>query len=253
MPSFTAAQAHGEIQALFPNVFFVIGSVGLPGPLPMRFSRNMIIVREGERLILVNSVRLSEAGLAALDQLGKVTDVMRLAGNHGMDDPFYADRYGAKVWAVRGQRYTSGLDTSISGDLLHGERWEWTRDHPAADRRRALAPHPVDAARGLPRLAGRRRHRDRRRLAAELGSRGRILQLARAHRHAPHGLHQAGQRRAGVVEAAQAAQGRPPRAARATLRTTLLPAHGAPVLGNARERYRAAIERAVALTARAAE
>jgi hypothetical protein len=28
-----------------------------------------------------------------------------------MDDPFYADRYGAKVWVVQGQRYTAGFDT----------------------------------------------------------------------------------------------------------------------------------------------
>ena len=55
-------------------------------------------------MILVNSVRLDVAGLAALEALGRVTDVIRLAGNHGMDDPFYKDRYGAKVWAVRGQR-----------------------------------------------------------------------------------------------------------------------------------------------------
>src|SRR5262249_50191386 len=78
---------------------------------PVRFSRNMTVVRQGERLILVNSVRLDDAGLAALDQLGKVTDVVRLAANHGMDDPFYADPYGAKVWVVKGQRYTAGFDT----------------------------------------------------------------------------------------------------------------------------------------------
>ncbi|MEO6417754.1 MAG: hypothetical protein ABIP39_00005, partial [Polyangiaceae bacterium] len=44
--------------------------------------------------------------------LGKVTDVIRIAGNHGMDDPFYADRYKAKTWVVKGQRYTAGFDTN---------------------------------------------------------------------------------------------------------------------------------------------
>jgi hypothetical protein len=92
----------------------VTGTVGMPGPLPVRFSRVMTVVKEGERLVLVNSVRLDEAGLAALDRLGRVTDVMRLAANHGMDDPFYADRYGAKVWAVKGQRYTAGFSTSAT-------------------------------------------------------------------------------------------------------------------------------------------
>ena len=32
-----------------------------------------------------------------------------------MDDPFYKDRYGAKVWAVKGQRYTAGFDTNSRG------------------------------------------------------------------------------------------------------------------------------------------
>lgn len=106
------ALPHGALREILPDVFFVTGTISFPGPLPMRSSRNMVVVREGERLVIVNSVRLDEAGLAALDALGKVTDVLRLAANHGMDDPFYAARYGAKVWALKGQRYTAGFDTS---------------------------------------------------------------------------------------------------------------------------------------------
>ena len=96
---------------MLPGLYFVTGTVRLPGALPVRFSRNMTVVKRGDRLVLVNSVRLDDAGLAALDKLGKVTDVVRLAANHGMDDPFYAERYGAKVWVVKGQRYTAGFDT----------------------------------------------------------------------------------------------------------------------------------------------
>jgi len=106
------ALPHGDIREVLPGVHFVTGTMTMPGPLPIRFSRNMTILREGDRLVLVNTVRLDETGLAALDALGKVTDVIRLAGNHGMDDPFYRDRYQAKVWAVRGQRYTAGFDTN---------------------------------------------------------------------------------------------------------------------------------------------
>ncbi len=105
---------HGELREVLPGIHVVTGTVKMPGPLPVRFSRNMTVVREGERLVLVNTVRLDDAGLAALDRLGKVTDVIRLAGNHGQDDPFYADRYGAKVWAVKGQRYTAGFDTNAA-------------------------------------------------------------------------------------------------------------------------------------------
>ena len=73
------AEPHGEIREVLPNVFFVTGTISMSRPMRMSFSRNMTIVREGERLMLINSVRLDEAGLAELDKLGKVTDVIRLA------------------------------------------------------------------------------------------------------------------------------------------------------------------------------
>lgn len=104
------ALPHGTLREVFPNVFLVTGTVVMKAPLTLTFSRNMTVVREGERLVLINSVRLDDAGLRALDALGKVTDVIRLAGFHGMDDPFYKQRYGAKVWVVKGQRYTTGLN-----------------------------------------------------------------------------------------------------------------------------------------------
>ncbi len=109
---FPAARRHGQLEEVLPDVFFVTGGMAMPGLLPIRFSRNMVVVREGSRLVLINTVRLDDAGLEALDKLGKVSDVVRIAGNHGMDDPFYADRYGAKVWAVKGQRYTAGFDAN---------------------------------------------------------------------------------------------------------------------------------------------
>jgi len=108
---FPAALPHGELREILPNIFFVTGTIELPGPVSVRFSRNMIVVRVGERLVLVNTVRLDDAGLAELDKLGKVTDIIRVAANHGMDDPFYADRYQAKTHVIRGQRYTAGFDT----------------------------------------------------------------------------------------------------------------------------------------------
>ena len=104
------ALPHGELRELFPDVFFVTGTMRMPGAMPVRFSRNMTVVREGERLVIVNSVRLGEDGLRRLDELGKVTDVIRLAAFHGADDPFYKERYGARVWTVKGQRYTRGFD-----------------------------------------------------------------------------------------------------------------------------------------------
>jgi len=106
------ALPHGPLREVLPSLYVVQGTVRMPMPVAVTFGRAMVVVKEGERLVLVNTLRLDEAGLRALDALGKVTDVIRLAANHGMDDPFYAERYGAKVWVVGGQRYTAGFATS---------------------------------------------------------------------------------------------------------------------------------------------
>lgn len=107
----TPALPHGALEQVLPGLYHLTGTVALKGPVTFRFSRAMTVIQEGERLVLVNSVRLDEAGLAALDALGRVTDVVRIAGFHGMDDAFYKTHYGAKVWAVRGQAYTRGFET----------------------------------------------------------------------------------------------------------------------------------------------
>jgi hypothetical protein len=90
---------------VFPDVFVVTGSVKVT---PLRFSRNMTVLRQDGGLVLVNTVRLNEAGLAALDALGEVRHVLRIGGWHGMDDAFYKDRYGGPVTMVKGQRYFDG-------------------------------------------------------------------------------------------------------------------------------------------------
>jgi hypothetical protein len=113
-----AALPHGGLRQVFPEVFLVTGTIGFRVLLPIRFSRNMTVFREGTRLVLVNSVRLGEAGLAELDALGTVTDVIRLAAFHGADDAFYKERYGAKIWAIQGQRYTAGFDHEAADTYL---------------------------------------------------------------------------------------------------------------------------------------
>jgi len=97
MDQFPPALSHGAIEEVFPDVFFVSGAMEtVLQEIDWKFSRNMVVVRDGERLIIVNSVRLGEEGLAELDKLGRVTDVVRLGSLHGRDDPFYVDRYSAE-------------------------------------------------------------------------------------------------------------------------------------------------------------
>ncbi len=100
---FPRALAHGAIEEVFSDVFFVSGAMEtVLMDLDWKFSRNMTIIRDGERLILVNTIRLDDEGLTQLDRLGQVTDVIRLGALHGRDDAFYLDRYQAQYWVMPG-------------------------------------------------------------------------------------------------------------------------------------------------------
>jgi hypothetical protein len=92
-----AAPPHGPIEPLFPDVFLVRGSFPL-GPL-VSFPRNMLILREGRALTLVNSVRLTEAGERELAALGEVKHVVKLGFFHDRDDPYYRATFSPTFWA----------------------------------------------------------------------------------------------------------------------------------------------------------
>lgn len=102
------ALKHGSLEQVFPDVFYVRGSMKVGGPVA--FSRAMTVVREGDRLVVINSMRLDEEGLAALDELGTVTDVLSIAGFHGRDDAFFKERYGATIWDLEGHIYAKGFN-----------------------------------------------------------------------------------------------------------------------------------------------
>lgn len=109
MDDFPAAQAHGPITEVFPDVFFVTGSFQF-GPA-FRVTRNMVIVRQGDELTLVNSVRLSPEGEQRLAELGTVRHVVRIGAFHGLDDPYTKSRFDAKLWAPPGMRHKGPVTT----------------------------------------------------------------------------------------------------------------------------------------------
>jgi hypothetical protein len=104
------ALPHGRIEEVFPDVFFVTGAMKtvLMGA-HWHFSRNMTIVRDGEALTLINTVRLDEPGLAELEKLGRVANVVKIGSLHGRDDAFYVSRYGAQLWAAPEMKDEHGL------------------------------------------------------------------------------------------------------------------------------------------------
>jgi hypothetical protein len=80
------------------------------------FNRNMIIVREGDDLTLINTVRLGDDGLSELDQLGTVVNVVRIGALHDRDDPFYIDRYSPTFWTLPGIEPSHQVDRRLTPD-----------------------------------------------------------------------------------------------------------------------------------------
>ena len=112
MAEHTPVMPHGEIKEIFPDVFFVTGTSRPDfGGRTWQFSRNMTIVRDAGALTLVNTVRLNDDGLARLDGLGRVVNVVKLGAFHGIDDAFYLERYGAKQWALARAEHFAGHAT----------------------------------------------------------------------------------------------------------------------------------------------
>lgn len=110
--TYPPAYPHQPIEQIADDVFMARGSLRMNAFI--RGSRNMAIVREGKDLTLINPVRLSEKELERLDALGNVKHIMRLGG-HGMDDPFYKDRYNAETWRQPG--ITDHVEPAIDHEM----------------------------------------------------------------------------------------------------------------------------------------
>lgn len=110
----TSVWPHSKIKEIFPDVFFVTGmNKTSHDGVDLQHSRNMIIIRNDNKLSLINTVKLNDNGLADLDALGKVENVIRIGAFHGRDDTFYLDRYSAKLWAIQGMTHENGKMTDI--------------------------------------------------------------------------------------------------------------------------------------------
>ncbi len=99
---------HGDIETLGADIFAVRGSIKL-NPF-MRISRNMAIVREGNELTLVNPIRLRPEIEKKLTQLGDIKNIVRLGAFHGVDDPYYVNKFEVQFWSQpNGNTYTEPL------------------------------------------------------------------------------------------------------------------------------------------------
>lgn len=111
---------HGEIREIFKDVFFVTGTNKIHHEgVEIQTSRNMVIIRSGSELTLINTVRLDDEGLRKLDSLGNVAHILRIGAFHGRDDAFYRSEYPSSLlWTLKGMIYESGLKPDR--DLIPG-------------------------------------------------------------------------------------------------------------------------------------
>lgn len=93
---------HDAVQEIADDVFAVRGSLSM-NPL-IRISRNMAVVRDAGELSLINPIRLDEAGIGALQRLGKIRRILTLGALHGIDDAWYREHFGVACWARPGSR-----------------------------------------------------------------------------------------------------------------------------------------------------
>ncbi len=98
--TFPPAQPHEPPREILPDVLFVHGTMRMgPG---MTINRNMVALRHEGELTLLNPVRLSAEGEAALEAFGTVQHAVRLGCMHSLDDPYTVKRFGARFWCAPG-------------------------------------------------------------------------------------------------------------------------------------------------------
>lgn len=105
MNSNTPIYPHGNVEEIAEDIFMVRGSIKM-NPL-VRITRNMAVIKNGDELSLINPLRVNEKVEAQLAKLGKIKHIFRLGCFHGLDDPYYVEKFGAQMWAqLGGTTYT---------------------------------------------------------------------------------------------------------------------------------------------------
>ncbi len=112
-----APAPHGPVKEILPGLWFAPSTAKMSKP-PIRISRNMVVVRGTDGLVLLNPVRLDEQAECELLALGPIKHALRLGTFHGCDDTYYVDKFGAELWAAAGvQKYlTPAVTREIEED-----------------------------------------------------------------------------------------------------------------------------------------
>lgn len=106
---------HQVITENFENIYSLMGSMQLFGMF--KYSRNMVILKDGEKLCLVNPVRLNENEESKLLKLGRIHSVLKLGRLHSVDLPYYMDKFSPKLWASSKDSFVKKHHYKIDLDL----------------------------------------------------------------------------------------------------------------------------------------
>jgi hypothetical protein len=85
----------------------------------------MTVLHTGAGLVVVNAIRLSDAAQTEPEGRGPVAHLVKLSDSHGVDEPFYVDRYAPTVWSLPGAALgdlradrTLGPDGPVEGGVV---------------------------------------------------------------------------------------------------------------------------------------
>jgi hypothetical protein len=96
--NFAPVCPHGKVVKVFDDVYMVEGSFPmLPG---VRIGRAMTIVKNGDDLTVINSIRVDEETEEEIKKLGTIKNLVRLCTGHGLDDPYYFQTFKPKYYSV---------------------------------------------------------------------------------------------------------------------------------------------------------
>ena len=114
--SYAPIYPHGEVEEIGANVFMVRGSIKL-NPV-VRITRNMVFVRSGNEISLVNPIRVDDRVLEQIKKIGTIKHLLRTGALHGIDDPFYIDHFKPTMWSQPGGSiYTQPpIEVELSAD-----------------------------------------------------------------------------------------------------------------------------------------
>ncbi len=115
MSKYFKIMQHHSIIPISENVYSLMGSMKLFNVF--KYSRTMVILKDGNDLCLVNPVRLNHTEEKKLLSMGKIHSILKLGRLHSVDLPYYMDKFSPKLWASSKDSFLEKYNYRINIDL----------------------------------------------------------------------------------------------------------------------------------------